>query len=215
MGRKTDRLDPPRQHLLHLKFRTRSPRDDWFGPVLDRLALLAPVVFGWIPHAPLFQFERGNAQRLHVEPRSFNFAGNIGIARMNVMVSELLGGTTFQQTVEAATLRFRYTAICAIRSPIPRAISIRCSPFLRRNELLPEISRAPNWISDNNFEAAVPRSILAIPRLQSRPISSSSWMTDEVERTKGITRTPRPVGGFRARGQTTPDHGLTLSRRTG
>ena len=29
------------QHLLHLKFQTRSPREDWFGPVLDRLTFLA------------------------------------------------------------------------------------------------------------------------------------------------------------------------------
>ena len=62
-----------RQHLLHLKFWTRSPRDDWFGPGFDRLSFFASVVLGWIPHTPLAQFERGKAQRLRVEPRRFNF----------------------------------------------------------------------------------------------------------------------------------------------
>jgi hypothetical protein len=36
---------------------------------------------------------------------------------------------------------------------------------------------------------------------------------DEVESTKEIMRTARPVGGFRARGQTTIEHGLMLSLR--
>src|SRR5580692_500403 len=71
-----------RQHLLHFKFRARSPRDDWFDPVFDRLTLLAPVMLGRVPRVPRFQFERSKAQRLRVKPRAFNFTRKIGIARV-------------------------------------------------------------------------------------------------------------------------------------
>lgn len=53
-----------RQHLLHLKFRARPPRDDWFGPAFDRLTLLTPVMIGRVPRVPRFQFERSKPQRL-------------------------------------------------------------------------------------------------------------------------------------------------------
>ncbi len=71
-----------RQYLLHLKFRTRPPRDDWSGPFFNRLAFLAPVVLGGIPHAPFFHFERGKSKRLHIEPSRFNFTREVGTARV-------------------------------------------------------------------------------------------------------------------------------------
>jgi hypothetical protein len=42
-----------RQHLLHLKFRSRTAADDWLGPVLDGFTLLAPIVLRGIPKAAL------------------------------------------------------------------------------------------------------------------------------------------------------------------
>src|ERR1035438_1052014 len=51
-----------RQHLLHLKLRSRTVCDDWLGPLLDRLTPLAPVVFRGAPKAPFLESQRDQPQ---------------------------------------------------------------------------------------------------------------------------------------------------------
>lgn len=51
----------PGQHLLHLELLPRPAGDDWLGPVVDRLTLLAPVVLQGIPRASVFELKRNQS----------------------------------------------------------------------------------------------------------------------------------------------------------
>jgi len=64
-----------RQHLLHLEHRPGSARDDGLGPVLDRLAFLAPVLALRFPAAILVQRERREVERGGVDPGRSNLPG--------------------------------------------------------------------------------------------------------------------------------------------
>lgn len=57
-----------RQHLFHLKLRSRTASDDRLGPLFDRLTLLAPVVLRGIPKAPFLQSQGDQLQRCGIQP---------------------------------------------------------------------------------------------------------------------------------------------------
>jgi hypothetical protein len=70
----------PRQHLLHLKFQSRTAGDDWLGPVLDWFTLMTPIVFHEIPQAALLQSQRDQPRCRSITPSRLDYAGEIGTA---------------------------------------------------------------------------------------------------------------------------------------
>ena len=66
--------------------RSRTAGDDWLRPVLDRFTLLAPIVFRGIPKAPLLQSQRDQAQCTGIKPSRLDYAGEIGIARIDPLL---------------------------------------------------------------------------------------------------------------------------------
>jgi len=71
-----------RQHLLHLKLRSRTASDDWLGLVLDQFTLLAPMFRG-IPKAPLLQSQRDQPQCPGIKPGRLDYAREIEFARID------------------------------------------------------------------------------------------------------------------------------------
>ena len=66
-----------RQHLLHLEFSPCATGDNRFGPLVDRLALLSPVLLGRIPGATIFQLEWDQIHCGCVDACGFNDAGQV------------------------------------------------------------------------------------------------------------------------------------------
>jgi hypothetical protein len=136
-----------------------------------------------------------------------------GEARMNVMVPELLGAQPFEAAAQNPVVNFsldgsavvpRRTVVqlsncnnCHValslhgnlRNPVtdPQGYINPVQPISSAERTIAEISRAPNWIWDNNFEAAVAQGVLVSDRLMAE-VSARS-------------------------GQTTTDRGLTPSLR--
>ncbi len=63
-----------RQDLFHFELRPPASRNDRFGPLIDRLAVLSPVLLRRVPHAPSLKFQRDQIQRADVEALRFDLA---------------------------------------------------------------------------------------------------------------------------------------------
>jgi hypothetical protein len=79
----------PWQHLLHLERLPRTASDGRLGPLLDRFARFAPVLLIRIPGALVLEPQRHQPQSRYVEPRRFDHAGQIGMARIAPLLARL------------------------------------------------------------------------------------------------------------------------------
>ncbi len=68
----------PAVYLLHLELSPWPSGDNRFGPLVDRLALLTPILLGRVPGAALFQRNWDQVQCGCIDPRGFNDAGQVG-----------------------------------------------------------------------------------------------------------------------------------------
>lgn len=69
--------------------RSGSCRDDGLRPALERLALFAPAVLGWIPGPLVPQAKRDEAERLDVEPLRRDLAGEVRVAAVVPLLVDL------------------------------------------------------------------------------------------------------------------------------
>lgn len=69
----------PWQDLLHLERLPGATSDDGLGPLVDGLTLLAPVLLLRVPYALVFEGERDEPQRSHVESRRLDLSRKVGM----------------------------------------------------------------------------------------------------------------------------------------
>jgi hypothetical protein len=70
------------EDLLHLELGTRTAGNDGPGPLLDRFALLPPILFRRVPVPLRRQLQRNQAQGFYLQPTSLHVSRNIGMARI-------------------------------------------------------------------------------------------------------------------------------------
>ena len=70
------------QHLLHLELRPRAVPDNPPCPVVDGVALLAPVLVGGIPRPARLEAEGSESERGHVQAHALDVARQVWMARV-------------------------------------------------------------------------------------------------------------------------------------
>jgi len=95
------------QHLLHLELGARPPGEEWLGPFLNQLTLLAPVVLLRVPDSPLFKPQRHEAKRARFEPGGFNLSGEVRVTR----VAPLFSGFVVEGRVEGCSGKFTLSVL--------------------------------------------------------------------------------------------------------
>lgn len=79
------------QHLLYLVLAPRAARDDGQGPLRERLALFAPILLVGVPHAVVFEAQRGQPERRDVDTVSGNLTRKVLVLRIGPALARLYG----------------------------------------------------------------------------------------------------------------------------
>ena len=77
------------ENLLHFKLRPGSAGDDRLSPILDRFALLAPVVLGRGPHTAAFEAQWHQTEGRHIESGGLDLARQVGMAGVTPLFAGL------------------------------------------------------------------------------------------------------------------------------
>jgi hypothetical protein len=75
------------KHLLHLEFGSRAAPGDAPRPAIERLTVLAPVLFGGIPRSESLEVERDEPERANVEAPARDVTREVRVASVAPMLA--------------------------------------------------------------------------------------------------------------------------------